>query len=137
MYLLAFHQSYNGLINRGFSREGGSHMQPDLLLKRDELARAHQLGEVQKEYPFRFEKWRIALGGGFFLGLFVIGGIFALISHGFEGLLVAVLALLAACLFAGLLVGGVFYYYRNAYLCVYTGGLIYLFRNKERAVRWE
>lgn len=113
-------------------------MQQELLLKRDELARAHRLGEVQKEYSFRYDKRQIAPMGVVLLSLFIFGVIYGLIALGFSwGLLVMVLVFIATFLLVGLIMGGVFYYYRNVYVCVYTGGLIYLFGNKERAVRWE
>src|SRR6266851_5686398 len=113
-------------------------MQQDLFLQRDELAQAHQLGELQKDYTTGVGKRTIALMGGVLLGLLIIAGIPVFISLGFSwGLLVFVLIFIATFVLVGLIVGGVYYYYRRLHIYVYTSGLIYLNGNKRRAVRWE
>ena len=139
MLVLAFNKCYNLFINHGFSQDGGSHMQQELSMRRDQLARAHQLGELQKEYTYPSHKRAFALICVGVLVVFIITIIFSSITSGFswEAFIILGTVYLGTFLLIGLIVGGVAYYYRGVYVCVYTDGLIYLFGIKERAVRWE
>lgn len=106
-------------------------MQQDLLLQRDELAQAHQLGEFQKEYSIRLGK-QIAIYGVVVFICFII----SIATLARLGILALIGSIVLTVLIGGAF-GGVLYYYRRLHVYVYTGGLIYLNGNKRRAVRWE
>ena len=106
-------------------------MEQELLLKRDELARAHQLGEFRKDYHARFG---ISLAGFYVLLLFpIVLALYAVLSH--QTVLIILMAFLE--LFFVAVFWGMISANRRAHVYVYTGGLVYLNGKKERAVRWE
>lgn len=107
-------------------------MKHELFLEQEELAQAHQLGELQKEYRVQVDKTLAVIATSL-----IFGGLFYLVEGGprmYPLSLTDVLILLL--IFA---VGGaiVLFRYRQFHVYVYTYGLLYFNGNISQVARWE
>lgn len=107
-------------------------MKHELFLKQEELAQAHQLGELQKEYRVQVGKTLAVIATGL-----LFGGLFSFVVGGQRtGLLSLTNVLILLLIFA---VGGtiVLLRYQHFHVYVYTHGLLYLTGNTSQVARWE
>lgn len=117
-------------------------MQQDPSLQRDELAQAHQLGELQREYTIAFGKQFAkfgVIGLIVFSAMLIMSFILGFSSLGFSWSVLIGTVIVFTCTFVvyTAVVVAVLYHYQQFHVYVYTGGLVYLRGNKKRAVRWE
>ena len=107
-------------------------MKHELFLEQEELAQAHQLGELQTEYRVQVDKTLAVIATGLLFGglfYFVVGG-----QRTYPLSLTAVLILLLIFAVGGALV---LFRYQHLHVYVYTHGLLYLTENTSQVARWE
>ena len=105
-------------------------MEPESFTQREDLAQAHQLGELQKDYTMQFHKIVE------FLGLpLLLACVLVIVQSGVSArsiLLGGIGVLLIGC--TKLIIP---FYFRHIHLYVYSNGLLYINRNTSRVARWE
>lgn len=107
-------------------------MKHELFLEQEELAQAHQLGELQTEYRVQVDKTLAVIATSL-----LFGGLFYLVVGGqrtYPLSLTDVLILLLIFAVGGALV---LFRYQHLHVYVYTHGLLYLTENTSQVARWE
>ena len=105
-------------------------MEPESLTQREELAQAHQLGELQKDYTMQFHRIVELLGLPLLLAcvlVIVLSGVSerSILLGGIGLLLLGCTKLIIP------------FFFRHIHLYVYSNGLLYINRNTSRVARWE
>jgi hypothetical protein len=88
--------------------------------QRKELAQAHQLGELQKDYTMQFH---------------ILACVLIIVQTGVSVRSILLGAIGVLLLFCTKLI--IPFYFRHIHLYVYSNGLLYIDRNTRRVARWE
>ena len=105
-------------------------MAPESFTQREELAQAHQLGELQKDYSLQFHKIVE------FLGLpLILACVLIIVQSGVSERSILLGGI--GVLFIGCTKLFIPFYFRHIHIYVYSNGLLYINRNTSRVARWE